>query len=375
VVANLVTGPLEGLELFVEPPSHHFMNDRLFEPNSVPFAGDQLMAPYTRMRDVLVGMGAAVHTADLMPGPGEGGQKLYVSIANLKRYRQIAHRADVTLSAFFATECPAMDPRMYRGLRDAQRRFRRIFSWSDAASLEPYVGARLQLQRYFWAQSFDQVHEELWARTDRRLLVAMQGNKVPPEKRRALDTERLAAFEYFARSGELDLFGREWDQPPYRVGLQNIPYTFRRLERQARALWRRVRPDPQLEAIRKAWRGPSRSKAQTFSGYRFALCYENMALKGWITEKIFDCFFSGTVPIYLGATDIQENVWPECYIDRRRFGSHDDLREYITTMRDDEWNGYRHAAREYLASPDFRRFNKDSFADLFVKIVQEDSPK
>jgi hypothetical protein len=367
--------PPAGLDLFIEPPSHHFTNDRLFEPNSVPFAGDQLMAPYTHVRDVLSGMGIAVHTADLMPRPGEGGRKLYVSIANLQRYRALARRPDVTLSAFFATECPAMDPVMYRGLAKAQQYFRRIFSWSDAASLEPYVGSRLQLQRYFWAQSFDHVHEELWARTDRRLLVAMQGNKIPPEKRRALDAERLAAFEYFAAAGQLDLYGREWDQPPYRVGRQHIPYTFRRLERAIRVQWRRVRPDPQLATIRTAWRGPAPSKSQTISGYRFALCFENMALRGWITEKLFDCFFSGTVPIYLGATDIEEHVWPECYIDRRQFTSYDDLHAYITTMPDREWNGYREAAREYLASPDYRRFSKDAFADLFVQIVREDAPE
>ena len=68
-------GPWTAIELFIEPPSHHFQNDRLFEPNSVPFAGDQLMAPYTHLRDVLDGLGVAVHTADLMPDAGEVGHE------------------------------------------------------------------------------------------------------------------------------------------------------------------------------------------------------------------------------------------------------------------------------------------------------------
>jgi hypothetical protein len=375
MVANLVKPLPPGLEIFIEPPSHHFTNDRLFESNSVPFAGDQLMAPYTHLRDVLGRIGVVVHTADLMPPPGKGGPKLYVSIANLTRYRLVARRPDVTLSAFFATECPAMDPAMYRALPTANRYFRRTFSWSDADALEPYVGARLELKHYFWAQSFDRVHDQLWARTDRRLLVAMQGNKVPREKRLALDGERLGAFEHFARTGQLDLYGREWDQPPYRVARQDVPYTLRVAERQARAWWHRIRPDRQLATIRTAWRGPAASKSQTLSGYRFALCFENMALRGWITEKIFDCFFAGTVPIYLGAPEIQDYVWPESFIDMRRFGSFTELGNYISAMPDADWNRYREAAREYLASPDFRRFSKEAFADLFLQIVREDATR
>jgi hypothetical protein len=42
-------------------------------------------------------------------------------------------------------------------------------------------------------------------------------------------------------------------------------------------------------------------------------------------------------------------------------------------MSNDDWNRYRQAARDYLASPDFHRFNKDAFADLFVRIVREDA--
>ena len=56
--------------------------------------------------------------------------------------------------------------------------------------------------------------------------------------------------------------------------------------------------------MRASWRGPARSKSETLGRYTFALCFENMVLKGWITEKIFDCFYSGTVPIYLGAPDL-----------------------------------------------------------------------
>ncbi len=368
---NFQTGA--GVSLFIEPPSHHFLGDGLFETNAAPFGGDQLMAPYTHLRAVLNARGVAVHTADALPPEREGGQKIYVSIGNDSRYESLTKRPDVTLSAVFTMECPAFDPGFYRRLARMSRCFRRTYSWSDAESLEPYVGERLKLERFFWPQSFDRVHESLWTRTDRRLLAIMNGNKLPAFNLATLHIERLRAIEYFNRTGEIDLYGREWDQPPYRVGGRQIPYTVRRIERQARALWQRVHPDPLLAAARKAWRGPAVSKSQTMSGYRFAICFENMALKGWITEKLFDCLFVGTVPIYLGAPEIQEYVWPECYVDMRKFGSFHELREYIVAMPDNEWNAYRDAARDYLASADFRRFRKEAFADIFLKIIDEDA--
>ena len=44
-------------------------------------------------------------------------------------------------------------------------------------------------------------------------------------------------------------------------------------------------------------------KVNTYHQYRFAVCFENVYdIPGYITEKIFDSFRAGTVPIYLGAT-------------------------------------------------------------------------
>ena len=58
----------------------------------------------------------------------------------------------------------------------------------------------------------------------------------------------------------------------------------------------------------KSYRGtlPPEEKLKTMSGYRFAICYENTrGTAGYLTEKIFDCFASGTIPIYWGASNIK----------------------------------------------------------------------
>jgi hypothetical protein len=54
--------------------------------------------------------------------------------------------------------------------------------------------------------------------------------------------------------------------------------------------------------------------------YKFSICYENARdTPGYITEKIFDCFFAGCVPIYWGANNITDHIPKECFIDKRDF--------------------------------------------------------
>ncbi|MCL1721757.1 glycosyltransferase family 10, partial [Vibrio parahaemolyticus] len=52
----------------------------------------------------------------------------------------------------------------------------------------------------------------------------------------------------------------------------------------------------------KSYKGSVESKTHTLKNYKFCICFENaQMIEGYITEKIFDCFFSATVPIYWGA--------------------------------------------------------------------------
>ena len=97
-----------------------------------------------------------------------------------------------------------------------------------------------------------------------------------------------------------------------------------------------------------------------------------MVLRGWITEKIFDCLFTGTIPVYWGAPDIADHVPPECFIDMRRFGSYAELEAHLRSLSAQEICAYRQAARAFLASPQFRPFSKQAFAEHFVRMSEED---
>lgn len=49
---------------------------------------------------------------------------------------------------------------------------------------------------------------------------------------------------------------------------------------------------------------PLEEKEDGLRDYMFSVCIENGVYESYFTEKILDCFATGTIPIYLGTTDI-----------------------------------------------------------------------
>ena len=51
---------------------------------------------------------------------------------------------------------------------------------------------------------------------------------------------------------------------------------------------------------------PVQFKEEALSAYMFSIVIENFTSKAGFTEKLLDCFLTGTIPIYLGASDIDD---------------------------------------------------------------------
>ena len=161
-----------------------------------------------------------------------------------------------------------------------------------------------------------------------------------------LFTERLRAMLHFADNGGIDVWGRWW-----RERLGELEAEFR-------------------DAVQRSYRGPAADKYDVLSRYRFAVCYENMVLRGWITEKIFDCLYAGTIPIYLGAPDITDYVPSECFIDRRAFPNYDELSRFLASLGSRDLERYRQAGRDYFRSGSFQPFTATAFADRFLADIE-----
>ena len=115
-------------------------------------------------------------------------------------------------------------------------------------------------------------------------------------------------------------------------------------------------------------------KEDAYYYHKFALSLENMHdVRGYITEKIFDCFEMGIVPIYWGASDIEEYVPKECFIDYSKFESLDELAEYLFHMEEEEYNRYLEAIHKLFQSDIEVPFSSDRFYEQ-IKAVYEAKP-
>ncbi|NUN67318.1 hypothetical protein HCU40_21950 (plasmid) [Pseudanabaena biceps] len=361
------------ITVFIDFVSPRFNSDALFNATNNSL-GEDILAPYIYLHDWLLARGIKIHTADyLLRGEYCSRTNLYISMAPLQNYQVLARRDDVVLSAYFALECPIVEPNQYLALTEVQKYFKRIFSFSDRESLKPFLRSPIHCQHFFIPQSFESVHESIWQQNDRNFLVMMNSNKLPRLYWQELYTERLKAVEFFSHNNEIDLYGFGWDKPSFRVGKTWIPWTIKRIMFACLEQWQRIFPDPLLTAARKVYRGKSESKSATLGKYTFALCFENSILKGWITEKIFDCFFAGTIPIYWGAPDIETYIPADCFIDMRRFANYGELRDYLEALSPSDIQKYKQNARDYLRSPQFQPFTKEAFAQMFGRIIQEDT--
>lgn len=111
--------------------------------------------------------------------------------------------------------------------------------------------------------------------------------------------------------------------------------------------------------------GTPEHKSDVFPQYKFALVIENEAAPGWITEKLFDCFRCGVVPIYYGAPNVTRYIDPAAFINLRSFENYTQLLEYLKAMNEDLWEFHRTAG----AAVNLSRHMPDAFTETFQKVL------
>lgn len=156
---------------------------------------------------------------------------------------------------------------------------------------------------------------------------------------------RLEAVRHFSANPNFNLYGMGWDKPV--------------------ASERRYR-----ESIASCYRGPVESKDVVMRDHQFALCFENTIFPGYITEKVFDCFFAGTIPVYLGAPDVEQYIPAGSFIDARKFASFSELEDYLLSLDEVAIEDYRQRMREFLESDRFTPFISSSLVKSFLDAIE-----
>lgn len=358
--------------IYIDTPHHSLLGDRWFVRNTGKFHSS-LARCLTFIKDRFEAQGVEVHTADLLPPPRAGAKSLYVSVCNYRNFGILDGRPDVIPSAFLVTETAIVEPRIYRALPEAERRFKRIYSCIDQEEVGEFAGQSVRCEPLRWPMDFHGVDPALWSRSDRAFLVMINMNKMPRLTRYELYTERIRAVEYFSRTGEIDLYGVGWNRASERMGRSWLPWTLRRAQLQVNDWIDRIHPDPMLVAARKVYKGELETKWETLARYDFVLCFENTLRKGWLTEKIFEALRVGTVPVYWGATDISSLIPYECFVDMRDFKDYAELHRFLRSLDRAAVQRYRDAGRAFLESPAFEPFSREALARLFARFLAEDA--
>lgn len=125
------------------------------------------------------------------------------------------------------------------------------------------------------------------------------------------------------------------------------------------------------EGLSPHWKGPIQDKIEVLKNYRFSLCFENTKdCKGYITEKIFDCFAAGVVPVYWGAPNVDTYIPKECFIDMCAFSSYEELYTFLKNMSKETYQHYLLAIQTFLTSEEAKLFSWENFAHTLEAVTR-----
>jgi len=191
--------------------------------------------------------------------------------------------------------------------------------------------------KFYYPQPHLQLMVEPISFKDRKLCTLIAGNKGSTYKNE-LYSQRRATIDFFEtqRGNDFDFYGPGWSSHKY-----------------------------------KNYIGRVQTKKDVLKNYKFCICYENTAgLNGYITEKIFDCFVAGCVPVYWGSYNITDYVPANCFIDRRNFVSNQELYDYLKSIDEQEHERYFNNIKQFLSSEAAFLYSIEFFVDIALRIVE-----
>jgi hypothetical protein len=254
-------------------------------------------------------------------------------------------------------ECELLYPRSYANRKLAG--YKKIFSWNDKAiSDSQFVEVCIPNTMVL------DIKKGVLSRT--KLCCMISGNK-SLIRLSLLDlySQRVKTIRWFEQNApqDFDLFGQGWNKPAARHGL---------IGRVTNRLLQYI-PNLSGKVYFPSYRGKVVSKLETLQKYRFSICYENVRdLPGYITEKIFDSFFAGCIPVYWGASNISHYIPEDCFIDRRKFSNHEELYDFMVSMKESEFIAYQERIAAFLVSDRAKPFSAEAFAETIVNTIARD---
>ena len=333
---------------------YRFYNkNRMFLSEYSPI-GDGLMYPYVYLAEYLKSKGHTVSTIDMAPLNEYDAVVFFDFPSKYDKYFRRLVRLKNSPPLFLVI----LEPQVVKPSNwDTHNHhyFKKIFT-SNLKFVDQ--------TRYFWLNpankiEFDPKYFNLESKSKFCTLIA--SNKYSNQANE-LYSERLKTIHWFNQnhSDKFDLYGVDWDRVfiPF-MGRLNFILSF---------IYRKC---PWLPNFNKFtfYKGRIERKRDVLSNYRFAICYENARVSGYITEKIFDCFMAGVIPIYWGEPEVEKLIPSSAFIDRGKFKNHEDLFNFLSTMTDAEHQRYLDEIAKFLNSDDIAPWSTQFFAKTLERHV------
>jgi len=232
----------------------------------------------------------------------------------------------------FLWEPPSVMPQSYDP--ENHKHFSRVYTWHDGL-----VDNKKYFKNYYPVlHPMASEAKDFNAKKFSTLIASNMQSSTPNE----LYSERFKLVEFFEadHKEDFDLYGRWW------------PGTF------------------------TTYRGVIQSKLDLLKNYKFCFAYENIkGVPGYITEKIFDCFEAGCVPVYWGAPNISKYVPKNCFIDREDFASNEALYTFMKNMDEAHYREYIKNIQTFLNSEQAQVFSFDNFVRNTMALIESSPPK
>ena len=236
--------------------------------------------------------------------------------------------------------------------------FEKIFTWKDdIVDNKKYI-------KYNWPQNIPE--EIVFSDAKNKKLITLISSHKLNSHPFELYSERIKAIRYFEENAptDFDLYGGGWWTISFRSNLLKYAPLVPGF-----SYFRELCQKIFFESF-PSWKGRINSKKEILSQYKFAICYENAKNIPWyITEKIFDCFFVGCIPVYLGPPNIDDFIPKNTYIDKNKFPSYANLLYFLHNLTDIEITEYQKNIKLFLESEMWRAFSSQSFAKVIVQNI------
>ena len=116
---------------------------------------------------------------------------------------------------------------------------------------------------------------------------------------------------------------------------------------------------------------PQDQRLATLSRYRYSLCFENVhhpVFSLGYVDKILSCLETRTIPIYLGADNIDAYVPRECFIDFRSFRDYGELDRLLSATSEKQYRDYVDAIDDFVVSGGLQPHTWNTLYDQLIQI-------